>query len=261
MNIKPPTTGAVRAGAKKRASKRLKRRAAGLARRNEYVTKYYGCVEKVAKRLARRLPSHIELGDLISAGAVGLIEAAERFDPERCSRFQSFAEVRIRGAMLDDLRARDTLSRDMRRISNELVSAASEMANQLGRHPTEGEVADHMGVAVEEVQLRRSKLAGASVVGLEDADPNFWDHVADQAADDPAQVTARHELCRRLVRHIEGLPEKLQQVLSLYYCDGLSLKEIGNVLGVTESRVCQLHGEAARKLRSSLGESFMEEAA
>jgi len=261
MHTKTTTTTTARARGKKRGPKRSKGIQAALARRNEYVTKYYGCVEKVARRLARRLPSHIELGDLISAGAVGLIEAAERFDPERCSRFQSFAEVRIRGAMLDDLRARDTLSRDMRRISNELLSAASEMANQLGRSPTEGEVANHMGVAVEEIQHRRSKLAGASVVGLEDADPSFWDHVADQSADDPAQAASRRELCRRLVRHIEGLPEKLQHVLSLYYCDGLSLKEIGTVLGVTESRVCQLHGEAARKLKSSLGDGFMEEAA
>src|SRR5215831_17776755 len=198
MHTKTNTTTTGRAGGKKRGPKRSKSIQAALARRNEYVTKYYGCVEKVARRLARRLPSHIELGDLISAGAVGLIEAAERFDPERCSRFQSFAEVRIRGAMLDDLRARDTLSRDMRRISNELVSAAAEMANQLGRTPTEGEVATHMGVAVEEVQARRSKLAGSSVVGLEDADPHFWDHVADQTADDPSELAARRELYARL---------------------------------------------------------------
>jgi RNA polymerase sigma factor for flagellar operon FliA len=263
MNMKTtPSVPRARASAKKRApAKRSKKSEAAIARRNEFVTKYYGCVEKVARRLARRLPSHIDLGDLISAGAVGLIEAAERFDPARCSRFESFAKMRIRGAMLDDLRARDTLSRDMRRISNELSTAATAIANQLGRTPTEGEVADHMGVAVQEVQQRRSKLAGAQVVGLDDADPHFWEHVADEAANDPAEMAARRELYRRLVRHIEALPEKLQQVLSLYYCDGLSLREIGTVLGVTESRICQLHADAARRLRSSLGESFMQEAA
>lgn len=258
---KTTTTAGTRAQVKQSGRKGPKKADAALARRNEYVTKYYSCVEKVARRLARRLPSHIDLNDLISAGAVGLIEAAERFDPERCHRFESFAEVRIRGAMLDDLRARDTLSRDMRRISNELVTAAAEMANQLGRTPTENEVAGHMGVAVEELHSRRSKLAGASVVGLEDADPNFWDHTADEAADNPADLAARRELFTRLAQHIEALPEKLQQVLSFYYCEGLSLKEIGTVLGVTESRVCQLHGEAARRLRASLGESFLAEVA
>src|SRR5262245_12532712 len=101
----------------------MKNSASAVARRNQYVTKYYGCVERVAKRLARRLPSHIDLDDLISAGTIGLVEAAERFDPARCDRFEPFAEIRIRGAILDELRARDTLSRDMRRISNQLRSA------------------------------------------------------------------------------------------------------------------------------------------
>jgi RNA polymerase sigma factor FliA len=261
MNLKTTTAANRTSKGKKTDGRRSKRLEAALSRRNEYVTKYYGCVEKVARRLARRLPAHIELGDLISAGTLGLIEAAERFDPARCDRFESFAKMRIRGAMLDDLRARDTLSRDMRRISNELTTAAADIASQLGRAPTEGEVADHMGVSVEEIQARRAKLAGAHVVGLEDADPNFWDHAADDQANDPAELAARRELYRRLVRHIEALPEKLQQVLSLYYCDDLCLKEIGAVLGVTESRVCQLHADAARRLRASFGEAYRDEAA
>jgi RNA polymerase sigma factor for flagellar operon FliA len=225
------------------------------------VTKYYKSVEKVARRLARRLPSHVDIGELMSAGAVGLIEAAERFDPKKCSRFEAFAEVRIRGAMLDDLRARDTLSRDMRRISNELRSAANDAANQLGRTPTENEVAEQMGLGVEEIRSRRLKLTGASVIGLEDADPSFWEHAADQTAEDPAERAARRELYGLLIRQVETLPEKMQQVLALYYTDGLNMKEIGTVLGVTESRVCQLHGEAARRLRGVLDASLFQEAA
>ena len=233
---------------------------AAISRRNEFVTKYYQCVEKVARRLARRLPAHVDLDELMSAGAVGLLDAAERFDPSRANRFETFAEARIRGAMLDDLRARDTLSRDMRRLSNKLRSAADEAANQLGRTPTEAEVADKMGLALDEVRARRLKLSGASVIGLEDADPSFWEHAADETAEDPAERAARRELFGRLVVQIELLPEKMQQVLSLYYRDGLNMKEIGIVLGVTESRVCQLHGEATRRLRGSLDPRFFQEA-
>jgi len=232
----------------------------GVARRNAYVTKYYPLVEKVAKRLARRLPNHIALDELISAGAIGLIEAAERFDPSRCHRFEPFAEIRIRGAILDDLRTRDTLSRDMRRISNELRRASAEVANNLGRTPEDAEVADHMGVRVDEVYARQMKLSGASVVGLEDADPDFMEHRADERSENPFDIAARRELFGRMGAAIEALPTPMQQVLSLYYCEGLNLREIGTVLGVTESRVCQVHGEATRRLRATLGDAFFEEA-
>jgi RNA polymerase sigma factor for flagellar operon FliA len=232
----------------------------GLARRNAYITKHYPLVEKVAKRLARRLPNHIALDELISAGAIGLIEAAERFDPNRCHRFEPFAEIRIRGAILDDLRTRDTLSRDMRRISNELRRASAEVANNLGRTPEDAEVADHMGVRVDEVYARQMKLSGASVVGLEDADPDFMEHRADDRSENPFDVAARRELFGRMGAAIEALPTAMQQVLSLYYCEGLNLREIGTVLGVTESRVCQVHGEATRRLRATLGDAFFEEA-
>src|SRR5437762_3335652 len=171
--MKPTPAAAARAAQTSRMPTVRKGPTRGLVRRNAYVTKYYPLVEKVAKRVARRLPTHIALDELMSAGAIGLIEAAERFDPSRCDRFEPFAEIRIRGAILDDLRTRDTLSRDMRRISNELRRASAEVANQLGRTPEDCEVAGHMGVRVDEVYARQKKLSGASVVGLEDADPDF----------------------------------------------------------------------------------------
>src|SRR6476469_10723898 len=111
-----------------------------LARLNEYAAKFFPYIEKVARRLARRLPAHVEIDDLISAGVIGLMEAAERFDPERVDRFEAFAEFRIRGAMLDDLRSRDSLSRDMRRVCTQLRDATAALANQLGRTPTEAEL-------------------------------------------------------------------------------------------------------------------------
>jgi RNA polymerase sigma factor for flagellar operon FliA len=242
-----------------RASSKIASRS--IARRNELATKHHDLVGKVARRLLRKLPSHVELDDLIAMGMLGLLEAADRFDPGRGEKFEAFAEFRIRGAMLDGLRSRDSLSRDMRRVSTELKRATTDLVNQLGREPNEGELATHMGISIEQVRARRAKLSGWSVVGFDDAGPAFLEQTADETVTDPCETAARREFFGQMVDHIERLPEKLQQVLALYYCEDLNLKEIGHVLGVTESRVCQLHGEATKRLRVSLGESFILEAA
>ncbi|MEP6653590.1 MAG: FliA/WhiG family RNA polymerase sigma factor [Myxococcales bacterium] len=234
---------------------------AAIVRRNEFATQHHALVGKVARRLLRKLPAHVELDDLVAMGMLGLLEAADRFDPSRGEKFEAFAEFRIRGAMLDGLRSRDSLSRDMRRVSTELKRASAELVNQLRREPNESEVAAHLGISLEQVQARRAKLSGWSVVGFDDAGPAFLEQTADQSVDDPCQAAQRREFFGQMVDHIERLPEKMQQVLALYYCEDLNLKEIGHVLGVTESRVCQLHGEATKRLRASLGESFMDQAA
>ncbi|HZL18711.1 MAG TPA: sigma-70 family RNA polymerase sigma factor, partial [Polyangia bacterium] len=140
---------AIKTAAKSSAKKDL------VARRNEYAAKFFPYIEKVARRLARRLPAHVEIDDLISSGVIGLMEAAERFDPSRVDRFEAFAEFRIRGAMLDDLRSRDTLSRDMRRLSNELRDATRRLESQLGRTPDHEEIAKRLGVGVEELYARQ----------------------------------------------------------------------------------------------------------
>jgi RNA polymerase sigma factor FliA len=228
----------------------------GLQRRNALVTRYYHCVEKVAKSLARRLPPSTELGDLLSAGALGLIEAANRFDPERGESFEAFAKIRIRGAMLDDIRLRDTMSRDMRRSWRILGRATATLTQQLGRAPTEAELAEQVGLSVEALRARRSQLSGARVIGLEDAGVDLLDRLADENADDPQEIAARRELVDRLAAYIAVLPVRMQQVLGLYYRENLSLKEIGVVLGVTECRVCQIHGEATRRLRDAHGEGL-----
>ena len=234
---------------------------AAIVRRNKYATQHHDLVGKVARRMARKLPSHVEMDDLISAGMLGLLDAADRFDPKRGERFEVFAEFRIRGAMLDALRSRDSLSRDMRRISTELKRASADLANQLGREPSEGEVAAHLGVSVAEMHARQAKLSGWSVVGFDDAGPGFLERTTDERVADPCDVAASRELFGQMIDHIERLPPKMQQVLSFYYCEDLNLKEIGAVLGVTESRVCQLHTEATKRLRASLGQSFFEEVA
>jgi RNA polymerase sigma factor for flagellar operon FliA len=243
-----------------KSSKKLSKKEL-MARRNEYAAKFFPYIEKVARRLARRLPAHVEIDDLISSGVIGLMEAADRFDPSRVDRFEAFAEFRIRGAMLDDLRSRDTLSRDMRRLSNELRDATRRLEAQLGRTPDQEEIAKRLGVGVEELYARQQKLSGSSVVGIDDAGPDLLERTGDQSAADPFEQASRRELTERMVSGIGHLPEKMQQVLSLYYCDNLNLKEIGAVLGVTESRVCQIHGEATRRLRDSLSDLASEAAA
>jgi RNA polymerase sigma factor for flagellar operon FliA len=233
---------------------RPKRRVStGERRRNDYVTRYYHCVEKIAKILARRLPASIEFSDLLSSGAVGLIEAAARFDPARGESFEAFAKIRIRGAMLDDIRVRDTLSRDMRRTARAINRSTGALSQRLGRAPNEQELADDMGMSLDELRTRRTDLAGARVLGLDDVGPDLLERVADEGADDPQEQACRRELLDRLANDISALPERMQQVLSLYYKDNLSLREIGIVLGVTECRVCQIHGEAMKRLRRARG--------
>jgi RNA polymerase sigma factor for flagellar operon FliA len=222
---------------------------------------HFGLVDKVVRRLGRKLPRHVDLDDLRSAGMIGLLEAAERFDAKRNEKFESFAEFRIRGAMLDDLRSRDSLSRDMRRVCTQLRDATASLSNQLGRTPTETELAAKLSISLVEVRERQAKLSGWSVVGLDDVGPSFMEHTADTAAADPCQVTSERELFAQMITQIETLPEKMQQVLALYYCEDLNLREIGQVLGVTESRVCQLHGEATKRLRALLGDGFASEMA
>src|ERR1017187_2512000 len=253
VSVMPTTTMTKRKPATKTIAKKSAKKEL-VARRNEYAAKFFPYIEKVARRLARRLPAHVEIDDLISSGVIGLMEAAERFDPSRVDRFEAFAEFRIRGAMLDDLRSRDTLSRDMRRLSNELRDATRRLEAQLGRSPDQAELAQTLGLKVDELYTRQQKLSGSSVVGIDDAGPDFLERTTDANSPDPFELTAHREALARWVSGIDDLPEKMQQVLSLYYCENMNLKEIGEILGVTESRVCQIHGEATRRLRESLSD-------
>jgi RNA polymerase sigma factor FliA len=206
-------------------------------------------VEKVARRMATRLPAHVPFADLVSAGYEGLMDAAKRFDPARGATFEAFAEWRIKGAILDDLRAKDSLSRDMRRLSNEIKAAEQRLTGALGREPTQDEVARELGVTADDLAAQRQKLSGHTVVGLDDAGPDFLDRVADDGAPDPFESAAAGELRERLTDAIRRLPERQQTVLSLHYLEELTLQEIGDMLGVTESRVCQIKAEALADLR------------
>lgn len=211
-------------------------------------------VRRTAFRMARRLPPNVEVDDLIGAGTEGLLKAIDGFDPTRYDRFEPYAERRIRGAILDELRSADSMTRHGRRRMAEVTKAVRGLQQELGRQPTEEEIADKLGMALDQYQRLSEDLArGPALARLGEADP---DEVASDKADDPASLFAEKELRQRLVSAIKGLPKRNQMVLALYYQEECTQAEIGEILGVTESRVCQIIGEATARLRASLGESL-----
>lgn len=209
-------------------------------------------IETLAYRMVRHLPADVEVDDLISAGKIGFMEAAKNFNPKRFDRFEAFSQFRIRGAMLDLLRSRDTLSRDMRRLSNELRKTTRKLESELGRSPDQAELAEALGLKVDELYARQKKLSGSSVVGIEDVGPDVLERMSDNSSPDPFEITSHREALARLVSGIDDLPEKMQQVLSLYYCENMNFRQIGQSFGVTESRIIQIHSESIRLLRLAL---------
>jgi RNA polymerase sigma factor for flagellar operon FliA len=219
--------------------------------RAEY-ERYQPLVRRIAMRLARRVPKTISMSDLVSCGWLGLMEAFTRAAPEMPGEeFEAYASYRIRGAMLDYLRSLDSATREMRRTSRRLARTLKDLQRSLGRAPTEDETARAMGVTPAEYQnvLTRVATAGMSRLELMDFDQSEIESHS-QPVDDEV---SRREVASLLSQAITTLPPRLQQVLALYYQKECTLKEIGAVLGVTESRVSQLHTEAVHRLRASMG--------
>ncbi len=208
-------------------------------------------VRRIAFRMARRLPPSVEVGDLIGAGTEGLLRAIDAYDRTRCDRFEPYAEARIRGAILDELRNLDVMTRHGRRRMTEVTRAIQALQRELHRAPTEEEIAGRLGLPLDEYRRIALELSRAPALGrLGEVDPDD----VESAALDPAALYGELELRRNLVRAIEGLPDRMKQVLALYYQHEATQAEIGQVLGVTESRVCQILGEAAARLRAALAD-------
>ncbi|MCA9610512.1 MAG: RNA polymerase sigma factor FliA [Myxococcales bacterium] len=206
-------------------------------------------VRRIAFRLARRLPPSVDVGDLIGAGSEGLLKAVTTYDPSGAARFEWYAERRIRGAILDELRTLDAVTRHGRRRMLEVSTAISALRVRLGRQPEEDEVADELGISLDEYQQLSMQLARGAMLGrLGQVEPD----TVQGAGDSPADRYADAELRHRLARAIEQLPQRTQMVLALYYQEECTQAEIAEVLGVTESRVCQILGESAARLRSIL---------
>ena len=221
------------------------------------IKQYSPLVRRLAHHMIAKLPANIELDDLIQVGLIGLTDALSRFDIGQGVQFETFATQRIRGAMLDELRGGDWMSRGTRRQQRTIESAVHKLEQKLGRAPVESEIAVEMGVSLSEYQDLLGKVRGTQLVYLEDmsgdeGDEDFLDrHVADDS-NNPVALLQDHRMREALVAAIKNLPEREQFVMSMYYEHDMNLKEIAVVLKVTESRVCQLHSQSIARLRVKL---------
>jgi RNA polymerase sigma factor FliA len=212
----------------------------------ELLLRYGPLLDRVARRLSARTGHTVAAEDLWTAGAMGLIEAHRRFDPELDVKFETFAEHRIRGAMIDEMRRMDHLPRRLREAANQVERAHARLAQQFQREPSVEEVAESVGGPLEDVMEVMQLLQPAVPVAEE---------VATSSAPAADEIYGRGQLERALTAAITDLPERLRILLALYYDEGLTYREIAKILGVSEPRVCQLHGEAVKRLRTRVAEA------
>lgn len=229
--------------------------------REQLILHYSPLVKYVAGRVSVGLPPNVEQADFVSSGVFGLIDAIEKFDIDREIKFETYAITRIRGAMIDELRALDWIPRSVRQKARNVERAYATLEARLRRTPSETEVACEMGIQVDDLHAVFSQLSLANVVALEELlhvggeggdRLSLMDTLEDTAADNPVEVAEDRELRRFLARAINTLPDREKTVVTLYYYEGLTLAEIGNVLGVTESRVSQIHTKSVLQLRAKL---------
>jgi RNA polymerase sigma factor for flagellar operon FliA len=233
--------------------------AKGQLEANAMLKQYQPLVRRLAHQMIAKLPANVELDDLIQVGMIGLSDAMTRFDAAQGVQFETFATQRIRGAMLDELRGNDWMSRGDRRHQRNIEAAVRKLEQLLGRAPNETEISGEMGLTLTEYQELLGKVRGTQLLFLEDmsgdeGDDDFLDrHVADEDAN-PLGRLQDQRMREALVEAIKNLPEREQYVMSMYYEHDMNLKEIAVVLGVTESRVCQLHSQSIARLRTRLRE-------
>lgn len=230
----------------------------GTLERKAAVERHAPMVRRLASQLAARLPANVELDDLVQAGMIGLMDALSRYEAGHGAQFETFAMQRIRGAMIDELRSGDWMPRSVRRSQRAIEAAVQAAEQRLRRPPTEAEVAAEMGVALAEYQQMLGDAHGGQIVYLDDlgggadSEDGFLERHAAPESSDPMSVLGDDRFRASLVAAIESLPEREKQVMGMYYEHDMNLKEIGAVLGVTESRVCQIHSQAVARLRNRL---------
>jgi RNA polymerase sigma factor for flagellar operon FliA len=228
--------------------------------RETFIRQYSPLVKYVAGKVAVGMPSSVEFDDLVSFGVFGLLDAIDKFEPEKNVKFKTYAVTRIRGAIFDELRSIDWVPRSVRQKTREVEDAVGSLEARLGRTATDQEIAGSMGLSEEEYNKTMMKISGASIISIHDVwysgDENDKVSIVDSIESPPSlnpEVIAEREAVRQVILEtIHELPDNENQVLVLYYYDDLTLKEIGQVLGVTESRVSQLHTKAIVHLRSRL---------
>lgn len=211
----------------------------------DLVSLHLPLVKRIANHLAVKLPPHIEIDDLIQVGLIGLLKAKEDYQADSGATFSTYATIRIRGAMMDELRARDWLPRSVQKNLGRVATAMRGAEQRLGRAPTDSEVASELGVSLNEYQEILGDVSFARLTPIEDIDTVAGDMEPDREVTESLRATALSDA-------IKELPEKEQLMMSMYYVDNLNLKEIGLVLEVSESRVSQIHGQAIARLKSKL---------
>ncbi|MGE5552319.1 MAG: FliA/WhiG family RNA polymerase sigma factor [Betaproteobacteria bacterium] len=231
------------------------------AAREALILHYAPLVKYVAGRLAVALPATVDFDDLVSCGTSGLIDAVEKFEPDRGVKFETYALARIRGGIIDGLRLADWVPRSVRQKARQFETVSQRLESSLGRAATDAELAEALGLSAEEYNNLISELACTTLTSLDeiwrgDEDGSegvrLVDGLADQSAVDPLAIAELAELKRALAQAIDQLPERERLVIALYYREGLTLKEIGRVLEVTEARVSQIHTKAILRLRGKL---------
>ena len=229
--------------------------------KEEIVLEHAPLIRYIVNRIAVRLPSHIDLDDLHSTGVIGLMDAIDKYDHEKNCKFKTYAEFRIKGAILDQLRSLDWVPRSVRQKGRKLERAYGEVEQRLGRQASEDEVADSLGLEIDKFHALIHQVRGISLVNLEeirgtnsdgDRAGTFADILEDVNSENPFASLKLMETRHVISDTISSLPEKERLVISLYYYEDLNMKEIGGILGITESRVCQIHTKAVMRLRSKL---------
>ena len=232
--------------------------AKGQLDRNAMIRQYQPLVRRLAHHMMAKLPANVQVDDLIQVGLMGLSDALSRYEAGQGAQFETFATQRIRGAMLDELRENDWMSRGSRKSQKDIEQALNRLEHRLGRTPLESEIAIEMGMSLSDYQSLLGKVRGTQLVYLEDMgrghddDDSFLDrHMADSDAD-PLNLLGDQRLREALVAAIKLLPEREQLIMSMYYEQDMNLKEIALVMNVTESRVCQLHSQSIARLRAKM---------
>lgn len=231
--------------------------------KDEIIVEYAPLIKYIAQKIASRLPANIELDDLISCGVIGLMDAIDKFDPTRDNKFKTYAEFRIRGAILDELRAQDWVPRSIREKAKLIDKAYSKLEAELGRPATDEEMCEELQMSQEEFHDMLNKSKSVSILNIDDSatfnrgDKKTMAGITDDSKHvNPFSAVANKNFRDKIKEGISQLPEKQRLVLSLYYYEDLNLKEIGQVLDVTESRVSQLHTQAVTKLKAKLQQMF-----
>ena len=223
---------------------------------NVRVVEHEQLVKRIAFHLMSRLPASVQVDDLIQAGMIGLIEASRKFDPEQGASFETYAGIRIRGAMLDEIRRTDWTPRSVHRKARDVAEAVRKIENEKGRDARDVEVAKVMGLELNEYHKILQDATGCRIFSFEDPGTIGEDGYAQKTEqpNQPLENLQKSDFKAGLATEIKGLPERERLVMALYYDEELNLREIGDILGVSESRVCQIHGQALIRLRARMGE-------